>query len=537
LSALARFEKRSGLAIGVAIALLSVLSAGLASRALAPAFGELPRLAALDNAERLVREIAGTGFGALSAAKLRALSPDADAPPALVLLFAAWARVSLGRLGILDPLICARLPWLVASALGPLLVYAIVLPSRGRLAAVLAAALLLFQPRWLHAAGVATGPAALSGVWLLAIALYLRSQVSGRRRLCWAAGAAIAIGAAAALSLATLWLAVLLLLHHFAAHWGSVRRLLRRGRVPVPAALILAVPLGPLVFFLCRPELVSENAITTLRGLFAVLAPSVQETLFHGRVAGAVSAPVLAYAVTALIWTLPTTLLVAVALGFGAIVEPALARRFASGRLRPERDRRALGALVVLGTCVSSIAPAVAPAPLLVFPPRLELVLPFLAIAAALGVEVAARRAAGAPRAWAPAGLIVAMLAWQSLREPATIAAAYAPLFGGAESVSKRRLFALGDGSELGALARRLDALAQVSGRRPSAGLPDSPALAVDAPDIPEGFWQALKRHGRIKASVTRSPGTPLRVERGAGRGRAVAVVERDGAALWSLLE
>src|SRR5262245_11480052 len=100
-------EKRAELAIGALIGLFALCCVGLASRALAPAFGELPRLLALDGAERLVREIAGAGFGTLSAAKLRALSPDADAPPALALLFAAWARVSLGRLGILDPLICA----------------------------------------------------------------------------------------------------------------------------------------------------------------------------------------------------------------------------------------------------------------------------------------------------------------------------------------------------------------------------------------------------------------------------------------------
>jgi hypothetical protein len=422
------------------------------------------------------------------------------------------------------------LPWLIPSALAPFFLYLIVRPSRGPEAAALGAMVLLFFPRWLHAGGVGSNAAALAGSWLLTIALYLRAAApalgSGRRRTCWALGAAAALGVSAAVSLATLWLVQILLLHHWVSHWRTVRRLVRRGRVPVPATLVIAAPIAPLVFFLCRPELVSSNLTDVAHSLLAVLAPSVDTTVFLGRAALVDSPPVLSYSLVWLLWTLPSVIVVAAAVGLVAIVHRALARRFASGRLRPGRERQALGALVVISACSTLIGPALAPSPLLVFPPRFELLLPFVAIAAAFGIEAAARHAAGARRAWLPAAAIVAALAWQALSQPATLAASHAPLLGGASSALRRSVFSLGDGSELGALLPELDRLGV------------SP-LALHAPDVPEALWHELKRYGRLKAAITPAASAAgLRMERGALRtGRALAVVERDGAPLWTLAE
>jgi hypothetical protein len=517
--------------VAVLVGVVSISSVLVASRALGPSFAELARLSGTERAEALVLKLVSNGVSSLSASELRALSPDAGAPPALALLFGAWAKLSIGRLGLVDPLTSARLPWLIPSALAPLFVYWIVRPSRGPLAAALAAMLLLFFPRWLQAAGVGSNAAALSGAWLFAIALYLRAAApralgSLRRRYCWAFAAAVSLGLAAALSLATLWLVGILVVHHWVIHRRALRRLVRRGRVPVPATLVFAAPIAPVVFLLCRPELASANVTETARALLAVLAPTVDTAVLLGRTPAAGSPPVLAYSFTWLFWTLPSVITVAAVVGFLAIVHRALARRFASGRLRPGRDGTGLGALVVVGTMTTVIGPALAPNPLLVFPPRFELLLPFVAIAAALGVEAAARRAAGARLAWLPAAVIVAVLAWQSLRAPATLAASAAPLLGGAGGAIRSKVFAVGDGSELSALAPELDRL------------PASP-LAIHAPEVPEAVWQELKRHGRLKATVVRATSAAgLRIERGAARGgRPIAVVQRDGAPLWTLAE
>ncbi len=514
------------------IALVMIVAAWavlLASNKLGPSFEELARLSAIERAERVVLQLAKSGVSSITTAELRLLSPDAGSPPAIALLFGAWLKLSVGRLGLLDPLTSARLPWLIPCTLAPLFVFLIVRPSRGPLAALLAALFLLFFPRWLQAAGVASNAAALSGAWFFTIALYQRAAApraagSLRRRHCWALAAAVALGLSAALSLATLWLVGILLLHHWVVHFGAVRRLLRRGRVPLPATLVLAAPLAPLVFFVCRPELLSSNTTETARALLAVLAPNVDSKLFLGRMTGG-SPPILGYSLIWLLWTLPGVTAVAAIVGFSTIVHRGLARRFASGRLRPARDRTALGALVVIGAAATLIGPAFAPSPVSVFPPRFELVLPFIAIAAALGVDAAARTAAG-PRAWLPAAAITVILAWLTLRAPATLAASYASLFGGAKSATQHKLFAIGDGSELGALAPALDRL-------------QTSSLSLHSPEVPDALWQELKRHGRLRTTVVGATNVAgLRIERGSTRtGRALAVVERDGAPIWTLVE
>jgi hypothetical protein len=524
-------RRRADTLVAALVAVVAVWSLLVASRALGPSFAELARLSAIERAEALILKIASNGVGSLTALELRALSPDAGAPPALALLFGAWAKLSIGRLGLLDPLTAARLPWLIPSALAPLFVYLIVRPSRGPLAAVLAAMFLLFFPRWLQAAGIGATAAALSGTWLLTIALYLRAAApratgSLRRRYCWAFAAAVSLGVSAALSLATLWLVLILILHHWVTNRGAVRRLVRRGRVPIPSTLVIAAPIAPLVFFLCRPELVSSNVTATAGAVLAVLAPSAEVLTFLGRTTAAGSPPVLAYSLAWLLWTLPSVIVAAAIAGLAAIVHRALARRFASGRLRPLRDRTGLGALVVLGGAATVVGPALAPSPLLVFPPRFELALPFVAIPAALGVEAAGRLAAGARLSWLPAAVTVAAVAWQTLRAPATLAASYAPLFGGAGEVIRSKVFSVGDGSELGALAAALDRL------------PASP-IGLHAPDVPEAVWQELKRYGRLKATIVRTADpSGLRLERGAAQaGRPLAVVVRDRAPLWTLVE
>ena len=90
-------RRRAERVIAALIAVVSVWSVLVASRALGPSLAELGRLSAIERAEQLVLKLAGHGMSSLSALELRALAPDAGAPPALALLFAPQTGVETRR--------------------------------------------------------------------------------------------------------------------------------------------------------------------------------------------------------------------------------------------------------------------------------------------------------------------------------------------------------------------------------------------------------------------------------------------------------
>jgi hypothetical protein len=204
----------------------------------------------------------------------------------------------------------------------------------------------------------------------------------------------------------------------------------------------------------------------------------------------------------------------------GAIVHRGLARRFASGELRPPRDREALGAWVVVGLFGTLVLPGLVPMPLLVFPPRADCALPFIAVAAALGIEACSRVAVRTARvAWINAAVVAAVLAL-TLRAPATLGAYYDALLGGPRAVSAARLFTVGDGSEIAAIAPALDALGS--------------DVSLQAREIPEEYWDVLRAAGRMRATVR--SGAEYILERGAAESaQRIATVQRSGALLWTL--
>lgn len=498
-----------------AVALLLAL---IASRLTGPAFDELGRLRAVDQAEQIVRSVAGSGPGALSTPAARAVYASFDGRSTLLVLLGAWSKLSLGRVGLLDPLSAARLPWLIWAALGAASLFALVRDQLGLRAALLSTAILIVVPRWLHGVAVTSEGVAVASGWLQVLVAYARS-IRGSRRTCWTVAGAALVGLGAAVSLATLWVLALIAVHFAIARRGELVRLTRRGRVPAPALLLAALPIAPLVLLATNPALWKGSTAEVARWLLAPLAPSVEATEYGGGVVRALPVPG-AFAVSWLVQTLPLALSLAALAGAGWFSWRALARRFAAGRLRPPRLPGAPGALVLLGLGGALVGPALAPDVLTRFPPRVELALPFVALLAGATLD---RIAALRTGRWIAAG-VVAATAWTTLHAPATLAAAHTPLLGGPARVASQRALPVVDGSELGALARAIDALGQAQ-------------VTLHAPEVPPQIWDVLRSAGRLRTFVVTVPGGQgeLELVRGGGDGSAQARVTREGAELWTL--
>jgi hypothetical protein len=498
-----------------------------------PAFDEIARIAAVERMGVVITRVAAEGVGALLHPQARSGFGEVEGGNVLAPLIAAWSKLSLGRIGLLDRLTSVRLPWLALGALVPACTFLIVGPSRGPLVALVAALLLLGMPRFVHGAAIGSEAIAIAGLWLAVLACYLRSLGPARplargpspRRLCWAIFGAALLAFSVAVSFAALFLLPILLAHFFFARFAAARRLLRRGRLAVPALAGFAAIFVPLAVFVLNPPLWGISAPQAARWLLAPLSPDVVPVLHRARTVSAVSPPTLGYALDWLVFTLPSVVLVAALVGLVAIAHRALGRRFASGRLRPPRDRHALGALAVIGLGAVLLGPALAPAPLLRFPPRVELALPFVAMAAALGLEALGSLVLEGRR-WLfyAAPVVVCALVLSSIA-PATQGASYAPLLGGARTVQGSRIFAGGDGSELASFAPAIDGLGRAT-------------LELQTNEAPPELWRVLVEMQRLRTTIVAAAADRGAAElvRGPLPGRAgLARVRRDGAVLWTL--
>lgn len=491
------------------------------SRQTGPAQDELGTLAAVEQSGDLIKRVASGGPSALLLPEQRA-TLDAG----LLVLAGAWSKLSLGRVGVLDPLTAMRLPWLLLGALAPLSVHLMLVPSRGRVAGVVGALACLVMPRFGHAVVVQREGAVVAALVCLVLAAHVRAMgparpgaPGARSTLGWALAGAVLLGFGAAHSLAVLWALPLVLLHFAWARRGSLRRLVRRGRLPIPALVLVALPVAPLVLLLLRPGLWKTTPASIARFLLAPLEPSITRTELAGRVVDRLPVPA-GFAWTHLWHTLPLAVGLAALVGLGVLAHELLARRFASGSRRPPPDRHAAGALAVLVVGFGLIGPALTPDVLTTFPPRVELVMPFVALLSAIGLERLAR-AAGSPRAGRvlEAATLAALGLVVLVRAP-TAGSSASPLV----PSGRRSALPLGDGSELGALASRIDAL----------GLP---SVTLSAPaDLSPELWRWLFEARRLRTRVTVAPGGELALVRGASPGgERLAEVRRDGVVLWSL--
>lgn len=348
---------------------------------------EQPRLHAVAELEPVVLAVAANGLGQLSAHDARARLQQSAHEPALMALFGAWAKLSLGRLGILGPTTCARLPWLVLCALGPALLYRALRPLRGALVALVAAATLAFL-LLRDGAGVAQREATSAIGWLLLVLTAylstLQPALSARQRQCSAVSAALALGVAVALDRSALWAAVICMLHLAAARWAATRRSARRGHFPLPSFVFLGLPLAIPLLVLLNPPVWQATPV---------------------QIAGFVLGPLGAGPPPEAAAGTPAWPFVPVVLAIGALLGLLLemAARHARGswfkRAPGSRDFSAVVRLLAVGFAVTWLAPWLLRGPLAALAPAPAGAWPFWAIAVALGAGAGRDLALGAFRA------------------------------------------------------------------------------------------------------------------------------------------
>jgi hypothetical protein len=486
-------------------ALAGVVSAGLvASRATAPAFHELGYLRQVERSLGAVRAVAESGMNALLRDDVQAALGAVESHRVLEALLGAWARLSLGRVGLLDLTTSARLPGLVLGLLAPVALYAIARPSLGSRAAGAAAFLLAVHPAWLHACAVTAEGARVGSTWLLVLAAHQASlgpstSLEGRTSLCrvrgfWALVCGLFLGLGVALSEAALWVLPLLLVHYWVSRHRSFGRLARRALLPVPPSALACVVFALLASLALNPVLWKQGGVGLARWWFDPLSSPGLPAEFTG-LRGVARAGSWLWDVTPLV-----TLVLAMA-GLAAIAQRAFSSR--SGRPSPRVDRRGLGLLLVLGLGFTLLLPAWLPRVLSPSVWRPEASLPFMALAGGWGLDAMARRWVGERRApWAVAA--GALLALTGLSGLSTVGR---------------------DGSEIGALALAIDRLGAAE-------------IRLEAPDVPGDFWQSLVVTGRMRTLV-RAPRlgetTEYTLRRGdQATGVVLGTVTRQGTVLWT---
>ncbi len=488
-----------GLAFGVFVLGLVVMVE--ASEVTTPSFAEAARLEAAERAKAVVLDVAGRGFAALvpSGRGGKTFEP--------AVLLSAWSSLALGRLGLLDPLTALRAPLLLVAALGPVAAFALSLRSWGTLGALGGALLLALHPGWIHGGVTGSEPVVVATSWLVVLAAHVASLrgKSGRARLSWGAASGIGLGVGLALSLAAAWVVPLLVAHFAVARWSSIRRLVPRGRVPVPVSLLGCALLAFPTFLALTP------------GLWGARPIAVARTLLSPLDARPLDAPLSVGGWT--LATLPAGVVLLLLVGAAVTLRARASRRFATGRLRAPIDRGAVGALSGLGLLATLVAAPLLPDVLSASAPRLASALPFVALLAGAGFGAAAAAVAGGRAGLALAVLVLVPLAVLGTREMGTASVAGAPFHGGANAAG----LAVADGSELGAV------VAGVADHFPD-------GATVNSSVVPGDYWKAL---GRTTGAKLRPVPDPRRaqvvVERGeVARGPIVARSVRGRVTVWT---
>ena len=103
-----------------------------------------------------------------------------------------------------------------------------------------------------------------------------------------------------------------------------------------------------------------------------------------------------------------------------------------------------------------------------------------------------------------------------------TAGASFSLFVGGTRGAISRKVWPIGDGSEVAVLARAIDKL-RLGG------------VSVRAPEVPKNYFAVLSSIGRLSTRVDVNPSAgDLVLVRGPRRG-AIATADQGGATLWSL--
>jgi hypothetical protein len=415
--------------------------------------------------------------------------------------------------------------------MAPLLLFWLVERVEGARVALFGAVALLASSRWLHALGTASADAMVAALWLAVLAPYVRSlpradctTAQPGRRAAWAAASACALGFGLAVTLATLWVVPILLVHASFVYRRPLRRALRRGRLPVPVLFLWALLTGPLALLLAQP-MVWGGPARAAKWLTSPVGAETAPALYRGDLISAPPWPPL-LGVDYLMGTVPLVTLALAVVGIGVLLRgrggPMSCERRPLGRTARRRGAW-LGLLIALGVTVAVLGPVLTPPALTRFPPRIDAALPFVAILAGIGLERVGHGVVDARwRGWIVT-TIGAWLAFDAARELPTAAASFNPLAGGTPHVVQTNAYDARDGSELAPLARAIDALGKER-------------LRLDAPEVAGGYFKTLRRLRRLETDVdVRAGRGEYRIVRGTADG-ALATSSHGGAVLWSLV-
>jgi hypothetical protein len=510
--------------------LLALLGGGVlafaGSRVTGPTFDELGRIAISARANVFARAVSDVGLSATVSSSARTiydeLSPFGVLPALISGSFGDW----LSRLGIVDKLSGVRLGWLLVTMTAPLSLFLLVEASRGVRVAVLSACMLAAIPRFSHAMAVASEPAVVTSLWLLVLASYVRSMpppIAERRagiRRHYRLGAAVfglAFGLGVAISLATLWIVPLIVVHYFVRGGTASIRELRRAAAPVPAAFLWALFVSPLVVLVMTPKLWRGGAVSAAEWLFLPLSPTVEPMNYAGAPVTADTVPA-GYALGFLVATVPFVIALC-AIGGSVLLLRDSAR---ARRGEQAHDPVGLASLVLIGLVIVILGPIFEPRVFLRFPPRAEAGFPWVAVACAVAVDRVATRAVGDRRAPWIAGLAaLAFMAIGLFRLP-TAGASFSLFVGGTRGAVARKIWPIGDGSEVAVLGRAIDTL-RLGG------------VSLRAAEVPKNYFAVLSSMGRISTKVEASAAAgDLVLVRGPRRG-AIATSDQGGMTLWSL--
>lgn len=512
--------------LGLLILIAGFLGTLATSALTGPTFDEERRIHAVVHAMALPRAFADSGPGVTVSSAASGIYAELAPFGVWPGLLSGWIAEICRKMHVHDLLTSSRVGWLLVTGMAPGALYYLVEKGRGRLVAALAAVVLVSTPRWIHAAAVATEPVVVASLWLILAAIYFRSHPlsfaerrQGASRRFRSAGVwfAWALGAATSASLAALWILPVLVAHSVLTGGVAARRALGRARVVIPFGLLWCLVLVPGVVALLTPQLWRGGGVVIAEWLFAPLSPTVEPSLYR-KLVDVDHVPAL-YAADFLVATTPSvTLVLAVA---GAVL---LFRRYLRARRGEEpQDPSGLGLLSLVMVTAVLVGPALAPRPLVRFPPRAEAALPFVAAACAVGLDFVATRLVGPRRrAWALLGIAMAYLATCLVGLPSA-GASFGLFAGETRGATLSGRWVVGDGSELSLIAPAIDELGRSH-------------LVLEGPEVPKGYFALLRGLGRLRASGDMTKGhAAFSVVRG-DRANAIARVKHWGTTLWSLI-
>lgn len=298
---------------------------------------EAPALRASAGLDTTVLRVARLGISELRQTGASSSLQASERAGGVLCILGAWSKLSIGRVGLLDPLTSRRLPWLVLAALGAVLAFALVGRAGGVLPGAVAAAVLLLHPSWGGQVdtGLVVGVSALGMCWFHAQA----GVRPGGRRLCWNVLGGAWVGLCMAISRETLVALPVLLLYPALLEPSRFWEEMKRGRLLASSGLAAAVVVGIPVMLALSPSTWRGGPLSILRlavaELSAVPAASQQGLRTDW-------AQVLSF--------------VLAGLGSVLVIKRLLARRFATGSYRPGPVWGALPTLALAGGVFALVA-------------------------------------------------------------------------------------------------------------------------------------------------------------------------------------